>query len=91
VQVTFKVKEGDVNKFIEYTKSNVNNSIKEKGVKRFEFYVDSENNNYFELFEIYESKEDQLKHRETEHFKLWKNKILVLIEEPYSIKQLDLI
>lgn len=91
VQVTFKVKTDRTAAFIEQTKDNVRNSLKEEGVKRFEFYRESENENIFVLFEIYQSKEDQLKHRETEHFKRWKEIIMDMIQEPYSIKQYELL
>ena len=90
VQVTFKVKTDNIAAFIEQTKDNVRNSLKEEGVKRFEFYRESENEDTFILFEIYTSKEDQLKHRDTEHFRRWKGRILDMIQEPYSIKQYEL-
>ncbi len=91
VQVTFKVKADKTAAFIQQTKDNVKNSLKEEGVKRFEFYRESDNEDTFVLFEIYRSKEDQLKHRETEHFRRWKERILDLIQEPYSIKQYELL
>ena len=37
VEVTLKVKPDRINDFIKYTKDNVENSLKEAGIRRFEF------------------------------------------------------
>jgi (4S)-4-hydroxy-5-phosphonooxypentane-2,3-dione isomerase len=89
VQVTLKVKSDRINDFIRYTKENVRNSVKETGVRRFEFYQEKESNNIFVLFEIYNSTDDQLKHRETAHFKNWKTNVMSVLEEPYIVKQYE--
>jgi quinol monooxygenase YgiN len=89
VQVTLKVKSDRINDFIRYTKENVRNSVKETGVRRFEFYQEKESNNIFVLFEIYNSTDDQLKHRETSHFKNWKTNVVSVLEEPYIVKQYE--
>lgn len=90
VQVSFKVKNAMVEKFIECTWGNVRGSLKEAGITRFEFYRDAGTGNAFTLFEIYNSKEDQLKHRESSHYKNWKQNISDLLEEPYIVKQLEM-
>jgi (4S)-4-hydroxy-5-phosphonooxypentane-2,3-dione isomerase len=89
VQVTLKVKPDRINDFIEYTRENVRNSVKETGVRRFEFYRKKESNNVFVLFEIYNSTDDQMKHRETSHFKNWKANVMSVLEEPYVVKQYE--
>ena len=89
VKVKFKVKSSETDKFIEYTRANATNSLKEPGIKRFEFYRETETNNIFYLFEIFNSKEDQNKHRETAHYKKWKESIMDLLEEPYAGKILE--
>jgi autoinducer 2-degrading protein len=91
VEVTFRVKSNEKSTFIEYTKDNVRNSLREEGVKRFEFYQEMDKDNIFILFEIYKTKDDQLKHRETDHYKRWKAGISDLIEEPYSIRRYELL
>jgi autoinducer 2-degrading protein len=89
VEVTLKVKADRINDFIKYTKDNVENSLKEAGIRRFEFYKEKASNNIFVLFEIYESTDDQIKHRETLHYKNWKANIAPVLEEPYVVKQYE--
>jgi autoinducer 2-degrading protein len=89
VQVTLKVKPDRINDFIQYTKINVENSLKEAGIRRFEFYKEKESNNVFILFEIYDSIDDQIKHRETLHYKNWKANVMYILEEPYIVKQYE--
>lgn len=89
VQVAFKIKNNMTDDFIKFTKKNVSNSLLEEGVDRFEFYKVHEKENLFILFEIYKTIEDQMKHRETMHFKNWKNNISGLLEESYAISILE--
>ncbi len=89
VAVTLKVKADRINDFIKYTNDNVNNSLNEAGIRRFEFYKEKESNNIFIIFEIYESTDDQIKHRETLHYKSWKANVISLLEEPYIVKQYE--
>jgi quinol monooxygenase YgiN len=89
VEVTLKVKPDRINDFIMYTKDNVENSLKETGIRRFEFYKEKESKNVFVLFEIYESTDNQIKHRETLHYKNWKANIMSVLEEPYIVKQYE--
>jgi quinol monooxygenase YgiN len=89
VEVTLKVKPDQINNFIKYTKDNVENSLKEAGIRRFEFYKEKGSNNIFVLFEIYESTDDQIKHRETLHYKNWKANVVPVLEEPYVVKQYE--
>ena len=88
-EVTLKVKPDRINDFIKYTKDNVENSLKETGIRRFEFYKEKESKNVFVLFEIYESTDDQIKHRETLHYKNWKANIMSVLEGPYVVKQYE--
>ena len=88
-EVTLKVKPDRINDFIKFTKDNVENSLKETGIRRFEFYKEKESKNIFVLFEIYESADDQIKHRETLHYKNWKANIMSVLEEPYIVKQYE--
>ena len=89
VHVILKVKPDRINDFIKYTKDNVEKSLKEAGILRFEFYKEKESKNVFVLFEIYESTDDQIKHRETLHYKNWKANIMSVLEEPYIVKQYE--
>ncbi len=91
VQVNLTVQKQYVNDFIRYTNDNVYNSIKEPGVKRFEFFRDLDTESTFILFEIFNSVEDQNKHRETDHYKKWKENTTPLLEVPYTRSSLEYI
>ncbi|GFZ32312.1 hypothetical protein CSC2_28380 [Clostridium zeae] len=73
--VTFYIKSEYIKKFIEATLENQSNSIKEEGIKTFDFLQDSENESKFLLYEVYESENAMEEHLETEHFKKWINTV----------------
>ena len=89
VQVMFKVKKGKNEAFEEITNYNAENSRREEGVRRFEFYRIADSDNSYMLFECYEAKEDQESHRNTLHFKKWKAAVSDLTDGPYEIIRLD--
>jgi len=84
VQIYLTVKKDSVEDFIRFTGDNVANSNREPGVKRFEFFRDLDAGNKFILFEMFNSVDDQNKHRETVHYKRWKEKTADLLEIPYT-------
>jgi len=84
VEVYLTIKKDRIKEFIEFTNDNVTNSVKEPGVIRFEFFKDLDTENKFVLFEMFKSVEDQNKHRETAHYKRWKESTTEMLEEPYT-------
>ena len=84
VQIYLTIKKSSIQDFIRFTNDNVSNSVKEEGVKRFEFFRDLDTENKFVLFEMFNSVEDQNKHRETDHYKRWKENTADMLETPYS-------
>ncbi|MEQ8176312.1 MAG: antibiotic biosynthesis monooxygenase [Syntrophomonadaceae bacterium] len=91
VHVFISVKEGYVDQFKEATIENARNSAEESGVVRFEVLQQQDNPSEFLLEEIYLSSEDQLKHRETEHYKQWKETIGNMIARSYTFKNYNYI
>jgi len=83
-EIYLTIKEDRVSDFIRFTNDNVSNSIKEEGVRRFDFFKDIDAENKFVLFEMFNSVEDQNKHRETAHYKRWKENITDMLEIPYT-------
>lgn len=73
--VTFYIKPENTKDFIEATLENKNNSIKEKGIISFDFLQSSDDSTKFLLYEVYESEVGINEHLETEHFKIWINKV----------------
>lgn len=73
--VTFYIKPENTKEFIEATRENQRNSIKEKGIVCFDFFQCQDDPNKFLLYEGYNSEEDINKHLETDHFINWINTV----------------
>lgn len=84
VQIYLTIKKENIEDFIRFTNDNVSNSVKEPGVKRFEFFRDLDSENKFVLFEMFKSVDDQNMHRETGHYKRWKENTSEMLEVPYT-------
>lgn len=84
VHVTIDVKQEYVESFKEASKQNVQCSRKEPGVARFELLQSNEVSTKFMLVEQYRSQKDQLAHRETSHYAIWKKTITDMLEKPYT-------
>lgn len=82
VIVHINVKTEYIKSFIEATKENAENSRNEAGVLRFEVYQQSDIKEKFILLEIYRSAEDQVIHRETIHYKKWRDAVAGMMSEP---------
>lgn len=89
VHVSIKVKNEYISKFREATIENAQNSVREDGIARFDVLQQQDDQSRFLLVEVYYSPEDQLKHRETEHFKKWRTIISDLLSEPYTFVKYD--
>jgi len=62
-------------------------SIKESGVARFDVMQQSDDPSRFVLQEIYRDEDSPKKHKETEHYKKWRDAVESMMAEPrYSIK-----
>lgn len=85
VHVFISVKEEHTSQFKEATVENARNSFEEPGVVRFEVMQQQDAPSEFVLEEIYLSSDDQLKHRETDHYKKWKETTAMMIAKPYKI------
>ena len=82
IVVHIRVKPEFVDEFILSTRENGKNSIKEPGIKLFNLIQNVDDPTLFNLIEYYLSPEEQLKHRETEHYKVWKEKADKMMAEP---------
>ncbi|MEN2998735.1 MAG: antibiotic biosynthesis monooxygenase [Brevinematia bacterium] len=67
--------------FIEATIENHKNSIQEPGNLRFDFLQSKDDPNYFILYEVYDSEESAKLHKETPHYKKWRETV-----EPFMAK-----
>ena len=82
VLVDVKVKKTEIENFISATKLNAENSNKEAGIARFDVIQDTADPTHFVLMEIYRTPDDQAKHRETTHYKIWKETVEKMMEVP---------
>ncbi len=82
VHVFVHVKSAKVNEFIIATRENARNSIQEPGVARFDVIQDAKDATRFVLCEIYKTAEDALKHKETKHYLIWRDRVADMMEEP---------
>lgn len=68
--------------FCEITKYNHENSRKEPGNIRFDVLHDNNDENKFVLYEVYEDGDAAAKHKETEHYKKWRETVAPMMASP---------
>jgi len=73
--ITVYVKEGMEEVFKTATINNRKGSIAEPGILRFDILQNSEKPSEFFLYEVYASEEATLAHKETDHYKTWKETV----------------
>ncbi len=80
--VTVYVKKEYINDFIAITIENHNGAIQESGNIRFDFLQCSDDPTRFLLYEVYESEEAIKAHRETAHYKKWRETVTNWMAKP---------
>jgi (4S)-4-hydroxy-5-phosphonooxypentane-2,3-dione isomerase len=76
------VKEQFIQDFITETVKNHNESIKEPGNLRFDFLQDEQQPNKFLIYEAYESEDYAKAHKETNHYKVWRQAVADWMAQP---------
>jgi len=76
------VKPEFLDQFIEASAINHKQSIKEKGNLRFDVLQDASDVTKFVLYEAYESQEAANAHKETEHYKTWRDTVAGFMAKP---------
>lgn len=71
--VQIYVKLDYLDEFIEASKENHKNSINEPGNLRFDILQHIDDPSRFTFYEVYISEEEALLHKETEHYKKWRD------------------
>jgi (4S)-4-hydroxy-5-phosphonooxypentane-2,3-dione isomerase len=82
VLVHIHIKPEAIEGFKKATTENARNSAKEPGVAQFSFLQQSEDPSRFTLVEAYRTPDDQLKHRETKHYQVWKDAVADMMADP---------
>jgi len=80
--ISLRVKSEVVEEFKAATVSNHTGSLKEPGIYRFDVLQNDADPQEFVLYEIYESEEATLTHKETMHYNKWKQTIEPMLAEP---------
>lgn len=82
VHVHIHVKPEFVALFKEASIENARNSLQESGVTRFDLLQQQDDPNRFLLIEIYKTLEDAAYHKETAHYKKWRDTVAEMMAEP---------
>lgn len=80
--VMIKVRKENIDDFIEATIPNHEASINEPGNRRFDLLQNGEDPTLFILYEAYDSKEAAAAHKETSHYKAWREAVAPHMEVP---------
>lgn len=80
--VIIYVKPEHVEEFIKATRENHKQSVAEPENLRFDFLRSADDPNRFMLYEVYTGPEGATAHKETAHYKKWKETVAPWMEKP---------
>jgi quinol monooxygenase YgiN len=84
VHVHVHVKPESIDAFKKASLENARNSIQELGVARFDVVQRQDDPTRFVLVEVYRTPDDPARHKETDHYKLWRDTVAEMMVEPRS-------
>ncbi len=84
VHVFAHVKADAVEAFRAVTIENARKSVQEAGVARFDVIQQQDDATRFVLVEVYRTAEDPASHKETAHYKKWRDTVAEMMAEPRS-------
>ena len=91
VHVFAHVKADQIEAFRQASLENAFNSVQEPGIARFDIIQQQDDPMRFVLIEVYRTEEDPAKHKETNHYKKWRDIVADMMAEPRtSIKYTNL-
>jgi autoinducer 2-degrading protein len=82
VHVHVKVKPNFIEVFREATIANAQESRKEPGIGRFDVLQQADDPTQFLLVEAYRNAEAPAAHKETQHYKAWRDRVEEMMAEP---------
>ena len=89
VHVFVHVKEGREEAFKAATIENARNSVQEPGVARFDVVQQLDDSTRFVLVEAYRTEADAGRHKETAHYKVWRDTVADMMAEARSSVKYD--
>jgi quinol monooxygenase YgiN len=84
VHVIVHVKPGSEVAFKSATLDNARNSVQEPGIARFDVVQQQDDPTRFVLVEVYRTEVDAGKHKETAHYRTWRDTVADMMAEPRS-------
>jgi quinol monooxygenase YgiN len=82
VHVHVHVKPESVEAFRRATVENARNSVQEPGIARFDVLQQTDDPTRFVLVEVYRTPEAPARHKETDHYKAWRDVVAGMMAEP---------
>ncbi len=82
VHVFIHVKPACIESFKQATIENARNSLGESGIARFDIVQHHDEETKFVLIEVYRSAVDPARHKETDHYKRWRDTVEPMMAEP---------
>jgi quinol monooxygenase YgiN len=82
VHVHVHVKPEDVQAFCQATEENGRQSVQEPGIARFDVLQQPDDPTRFVLVEVYRTPDDAAKHKETQHYQIWRDTVAGMMAEP---------
>jgi quinol monooxygenase YgiN len=82
VHVFVHVREECVEAFREATVENARSSVQEPGIARFDVVQQMDDPTRFVLVEVYRTEEDTKRHKETAHYRKWRDTVEPMMAEP---------
>ena len=84
VHVNIDVKADCIDAFIEATRENARNSLREPGIARFDLVQNIGNPAHFVLVEVYKTGDAPATHKETAHYAKWRDTVADMMAVPRS-------
>ncbi len=84
VQVYVHVKPECVDEFRAATLDNARQSVLEPGIARFDVLQQADDPTRFLLTEVYRTPQAPADHKETDHYKAWRDRVAGMMAEPRS-------
>ena len=82
VLVHIHVKPEFIEAFKQATIENASKSVKEEGIARFDVIQQIDDPTKFILVEVYKTAQAPATHKETAHYKLWRDAVMKMMTEP---------
>ena len=84
VQVHIQIKPDCADAFLAATIANAKNSLQEPGIARFDLIRDLTDPTRFILIEVYRNAEAPARHKETQHYAIWRDTVADMMATPRS-------